>query len=653
MKRFLPIVSVVFALSLPANASSDKIFSYRSFWPEFNAMADFKKAGVNAVAILPSNSDNSLGEPYGKYPAVWAWHDTYDWESLDRQFDGVLKANPDAEIICIVDLNSPRWFARHLAMVSRSMGMEADSFTQLSNCLTNPLWVNPTKKFAAEFFNRVEKKYGKHIKGYLIACGQTDEWMDYSSGIASANKSDAWRKWLAKKGYPQTPVPGIDRLEKASFEGRLRDPAKEGDVIRYAEFTSDIVSDAIIDFAKFTRERVSKDRLIGSFYGYVMELAGKRFVWCGHLAYEKVFNSPHLDFFASPAAYGNRAPGEGSGFMCAYETLRRLDKNWLHEIDLRTHTYNSKLSKYISISTSGALAMTKNQTETSAVLKREFCLATIKGTSLWCFDMWGGVFATSETLEIVKRARQIWGEYAGKNLRQNSEIAIVVDPRSALYISASISHEPYNMLRKRLNLISAPFDVISFGDIPHIDISKYKTLIIPALFELTDSSRKILEKYAFCGGRTVLFAYAPAISDGKTLDTARIKKLTGFEYGAKGINKKRMDGWNCIYIHDYNDITTDVLKSVARDSGVHIYLDENVPVYSNEKLTAVHAGGMGCESGNGAPESASITQKLKIKLPQKFSKITELFSNRVVAENAEEFEYELSIPDTALFLTEK
>ncbi len=36
-------------------------FSYRSLWPEFEAMRQFKDAGVNTVCIFAANTDNSLG----------------------------------------------------------------------------------------------------------------------------------------------------------------------------------------------------------------------------------------------------------------------------------------------------------------------------------------------------------------------------------------------------------------------------------------------------------------------------------------------------------------------------------------------------------------------------------------------------------------
>lgn len=128
MKK-LKLAFLIAALLLSAAnlTGGEKIFSYRSFWPEFEAMKRFADKDINTVAFLPGNTCNSLGDPYSKYPNVWSWFDTYDFDVLDRQFDDILAANPNAEFVCIVDLNTPLWLARQLS--SRGQSMECDSFT--------------------------------------------------------------------------------------------------------------------------------------------------------------------------------------------------------------------------------------------------------------------------------------------------------------------------------------------------------------------------------------------------------------------------------------------------------------------------------------------------------------------------------------------
>lgn len=46
-----------------ADVSTPPLFAYRSFWPEFGAMRQFKDAGVQTVCIFAANTENSLGKP--------------------------------------------------------------------------------------------------------------------------------------------------------------------------------------------------------------------------------------------------------------------------------------------------------------------------------------------------------------------------------------------------------------------------------------------------------------------------------------------------------------------------------------------------------------------------------------------------------------
>lgn len=65
-------------------------------------MKQFADIGVDLYAVMPSNSFNSLGEPYCKFPPpFWVWDETYLWENVDAQSDVVLKANPNARFICM------------------------------------------------------------------------------------------------------------------------------------------------------------------------------------------------------------------------------------------------------------------------------------------------------------------------------------------------------------------------------------------------------------------------------------------------------------------------------------------------------------------------------------------------------------------------
>lgn len=217
----------------PVSNRKEVFFAYRSFWPEFEAMKEFRKAGVNTVCIFAANTDNSLGMPYSQYPPVWRWFGKYDFDSLNRQYDDVLAINPDADFICMIDLNTPVWLERQLVT-------ECESFDMLSCACSNPEWRKATDDYLEAVVKHMEERYGNRIRAYLLACGRTDEWMDYSQNLAGRNKTKAWNEWLQRKGKKKLPVPAYERIDTASFDNLVRDPENEQDIIDYVHFPGDI-----------------------------------------------------------------------------------------------------------------------------------------------------------------------------------------------------------------------------------------------------------------------------------------------------------------------------------------------------------------------------------------------------------------------------
>jgi hypothetical protein len=630
LMNILPALLLASA-SLAADGSRPLAFSYRSFWPEFGAMAQFRDAGVNTVCIFAANTDNSLGKPYSKYPPVWRWFGKYDFASLDKQYDDVLAVNSNAAFICMIDLNTPVWLQRQLSLQGHSA--ECESFTMLSCACANPAWRKATGEYLDAVVTHMEGRYGDRVKAYLLACGQTDEWMDYSRGVAGRTKTRAWRAWLEKHGKDGIPVPSLERIDRASFENLLRDPATERDVIDYARFTGDTVVDAVLGFTAHTRALIPKQRQIGMFFGYILELTHARLVWAGHLEYERLYASPDIDFFISPGTYGDRPMGGGSGFMVPNGTRVLNNKGFLHEIDHRTPTYNCALDEFVSI---GWMVPWKDQAETDAGLKREFALAIINQTSLWCFDMWGGVFKTPETMKVVAQSKQLWDAHAALPLMTRAEVALVVDPQSARLVNDQnpLVAQIYQGTRNKLNRLGAPFEVYSLNDLSQIDLGPFKMVVFPGLFELTPEKADLLKQRVLKNGRTAVFAYAPGLSDGKTLDPARVKELTGTAFKTPGVSTVKQPGWTAVYAGSYEALTPQALRQAAQGAGVTIYCEDAVPVYANERLVAIHMAQGGEKT---------------ITLPRACREVKELYTGRTLPVADRCFTYTFKSPDTALF----
>ena len=599
-------------------------FCYRSFWPELERTADFAKMGVHTRCFFAANTVSASGYAYCKYPAIWRLEEygfdaCYDFDVYDRQVEDLLSADPDAEFICMVDLNTPYWLTRH---------MRLDSFEQVSHAACSEKWIERTTRWMVDFLEYSEKKYGDRIVAYVLSGGGTSEWYEYGHGRTSDVKNAAWRSWCQARGLSLgEDVPSESALKKAAHEGVIYDPGTEREKIEYWRFHNRVIADAILHFAKEARPRIAPEKEIGFFYGYYLVRENK-IVSFGHLDYERVFASPDIDFFISPGDYTAREMGEGSGSQMVAATAQRYGKRHLHEIDHRTHAVER-----------GPVSIRRSEWNSKADdyagLKREAAFALVHHHSLWWFDMWGGFYDDEETRQLIGKMKEVHDKYVDDPSSSVAEVLMIADPESHYYVNEKpFGDRAAGALRRKVSKTGAPFDIYSFGDIPAIDLSRYKLVILPAMFLITPEREAILRDHVLKDGRTVLWFYAPGITDGESLDVGRVARWAGTAYGTPGLTTTAMEGWTSVYSSAYEEATPAVLKRIMADAGVHMVTDELNPVYANERLLAVHFA-------EGGPKT--------IHLPRRCRRVIDVYAGKTVAEDVSEFTYEFGTPDTVLF----
>ena len=628
----LGVAAVVFGASAAGNLQADgaaaghpagarrQYIAYRSFRPQLERTRDFAEMGIPLRVFFASNTINAFGNPYCDYPPIWKGVKKYDWSALDAQIEDFLKASPNADFVCMIDLNTPYWAIRRFSI---------DSFTEISHAASDQGWIKITKEWMLDFIAYAEKKWGSRISAYILSGGCTSEWYEWDKGRTGNVKNAAWARWCKARRLDYGPtVPDLAKIKSAAFENLVYDPAKERHKIDYWRFHNAVIADAILAYASAARKAIPKTKEIGIFYGYYYTSAAWQASF-GHLDYERVYASPDIDFFVSPANYSDRQMGGGSGSQIVHSTARLYGKRLLHEIDVGPHT-----QKFWKRGT------WKTFEEDIAGNTREAAFATANGCSYYWFDMWGGENGFYDDPAIRRRIAKLAGitrRYNAAFPHPSDEVLLVSDPESIYHLNEKDPKERAfgEYFRNALSKTGIPFDVCTLSDLRTRDISKTKVVVYPAAINITPEKRGLMERTMLRCGKTVVWCYAPGISNGRKLDVKRVKEYAGVPYATPGVSTTKMEGgWTSVYARDYKLYTPAKLREVIAASGAHVWASKPCVVYANERFLAVHTK----EGG-----------EIKVSLPRKYARVTDLLEDKVVAQDADSFTFVFSSPDTRLF----
>lgn len=587
---------------------------YRSFKKQNETWNTFHdELNVTNRCFFAANTINSLAEYYCEYPPIWIGNGNYDWSNLDAQMEELVKYGPEGRFLCMIDLNTPYWAIRQYGM---------DSYDFCSHFACDEIWFKNTMRWMDDFITYAEEKYGDRIFAYILSGGGTSEWYEFRRAVVTPQKVQGWKKWRAEQGRPTDEwYPNDDKLTKASFENTVYDPQTEQDKLDYWHFHSETIADAVIRYAEHARGILPEGKQIGVFFGYFF-VSNPDLQSFGHLGFEKVAASPYIDFMIAPGSYSNRAVGEGTGSQTLFGTAMLNGKRFLHEIDYRPHGYFMGMSPW------------RSTEDDVAGNVREACFAIINHGNLWWFDMWGGFYKEKPVLDAIARMHEIFERFKDDNSASVSQVLYLADPESAMGVNEEANERTTEVFRNRMAKMGLPFDAYCLEDVSRLDLSQYKVIMLPTTVTISPEKEALLKKYVCKDGRTIVWAYAPGLSDGSGLSVERVRDWAGVPFRTEGISKTRMDGWTSVYAYDENLYTSEMLKEICLEAGAHEYIEGTVPVFANERLLCIH-----CKEGG----------TKTVRLPRKAKTVTELISGRQVARHAKEFEYGFSSPDTRLF----
>ena len=222
--------------------------------------------------------------------------------------------------------------------------------------------------------------------------------------------------------------------------------------------------DAIEHFGKIVKGNTA-DKPVGAFYGYIMHLA--RCGYAGHLGnWERVLNSPYVDFIAAPKSYRRSDPGEPSGEMCPVLSVNAR-KLWLDECDIRTHLATGD----------AAHSHSRGQKDTESMFLRELCKNLTHNSSLWFMDLGGNWYSDAEIMKFVQRLCAVQKKVCERAHTSAARVLAVMDEASMLWTPLARNGRIEHLWRN-INLCGVPCDLVLSQDVARTDLSSVELVIL-------------------------------------------------------------------------------------------------------------------------------------------------------------------------------
>jgi hypothetical protein len=668
---------------------------YMTYQPNSKYYRQFGEHGVH-IYSFPSTCSRHTWQGFARQ-AWLAPGDHFDLSQLDQQILKILEADPQAYIFPRVYVNSPDWWDKlhpdQLVLYDDGEG-EPKLFHETENkpcpSWASGIWRQDTAYALRMYIDHIRHApYADRVIGYHIASGTTEEWMYWGANEGkycdySQPTVEAFHRWLRARyktdaalqqawGQPGVTLAAaaIPRYQKriATEHGAFRDPVSARDVIDFQLFLSDLTAETINYFAHVVKQETNREALFGAFYGYVLQLFEQRQQNAGHLAPRTVWKCPDVDFLTSPTSYAFRSLAGGfSHFMSLTDSVKLHGKMWFDENDIRTWLTGGRTGEWGKQDTyEGSLAMQQ----------REFANVICNSCGHWWFDMGGGWYDDPRILKDIGQMKVVADETVAWKREPVSQIAFVVDPQSLAYLRSHNGVTDWFLLRQlpQLGRCGAPFGYYDLGDLA--DMPPQRLYIFANAWAPTEQQRALIDQRVKRDGATALWLYAPGLVRGAKLDEQSMLDLTGIRlrfseqpaplkaalaegstYGTDqafapvvwaddpdaevlgtlagsdraGLVVKRMDGWTSVF-SAAPVLPAGLLRKLAREAGVHIYVDSDDTVYANQSLLALFVD-------QGGPRT--------IHLPEPAT-VEDLFTGKVVAEGTTEFQVDTPGETTRLW----
>ena len=531
--------------TLYINGEPHAAVAYMTYLEKFNEYDDFAAAGYQffSVPVLFSGRWISITDgltPFKK--GIFDVKGAPDYSLFDEAVEKILEACPDAYIIPRVNISMPVWWEEE-----NPDELNYKDGKACRESFYSKKWRDDATAFLREFTQYVNSsKYAPHIVGYQIAGGNTEEWFHFDmNGGYGKCAEESFKEFLAEY-YPDTEYKGLPDISKIDQKG---DYINDEYLSRYIEFANFKVAEAISHFAQVVKEETGNNVVVGTFYGYTLEVTNSL---QGNHALNYILQDENIDFICSPNSYiGTRNPDWDWTEMYPADSIRLHGKMCFQECDIRTHLTQVLSQKDPSTDPDGLLEAPVwhprgSKYQAMNEIRRSFARQLIKGNALWWFDMWGGWYADEDIMAEMATYKDIYEQsITDADRSSKAEVAVFVDESAYKYLTSGSLRGMFHDRRRELGLMGTPYDMYDVNDFEAV-YKDYKAVI--------------------------LLSSAKTVNMEKALD---ICKANDVPYIMTSPLK--------------NKFTVNELRAFCKANGVHIYCETEDIIYVNENYICIYA----------------------------------------------------------------
>lgn len=479
--------------------------------------------------------------------------DTLNITKARKQVQGVLDACPDASIVLRVHVNAPFWWNDNNPnestgyvdgkIAERPFGPpfnneDGDPERSKRTSLASMKWKKAAGDKLQEFCKKLaSSKEGDAVIGLHISGGVYGEWHYWGypsasadNGIAMTNYFRSWLKikyksnaalqkaWLSTQyTLENASVPDTSERKNSQF-GIFRTPEKEMRTIDYFTCQQELVADDIEYFCKIAKDNWPRPLMIGVFYGY-FHMTFSRQASGGHLAIERILNSPYIDYLSAPQSYwGGNAEVGGSGHSRGIiESALLHGKLWLDEVD------NGGMQETNSPDVVRSLYNT--DPKYLPVIRRSAVHPLSRGIGLWYYDFGLkkslGWWDNPDYSKTIKEDVAFFNGQLHKPYKSDADVLFVWDQESFYYIKDDWTPLSYNFLDQTVveaYKAGVVMDHIYLFDLPKANLKQYKAIVFMNVYKINASMRSFIDTKVCNDNRTIFWQYLPGVTDGNQMN---------------------------------------------------------------------------------------------------------------------------------------